>query len=99
MNSKVIKTADWLVPRTTSRLHDDTNVALIKSISIREVLRRFKDHSTISLEYKIFKPSELHVAASGCIKTLDGGAIFGGRVTTDAITWPVVEMVLYGGFI
>ena len=29
-----------------------------------------------------------------CVETLDGGAILGGRVTTDAITWPVVEMVL-----
>ena len=84
MNSKVIKTADWLVPWTTNGLHDDTNVALIQRISTREVLRRFKDHSTIILEYKMFKTSELHVAASGCIETLDGGAILGGRITTDA---------------
>ena len=75
-------------------LHDDTNVAFSKRISYRKVLRRFKDHSTIILEYKMFKRSELHVAASGCIEALDGGAILGGRVTADAITWPVVEMVL-----
>ena len=29
-----------------------------------------------------------------CIETLDSSAILGGRVTTDAITWPVVELVL-----
>ena len=58
-----------------------------------DVLGRFKDHLTIILEYKMFKTSELHYAASGCIETLDGGAILGGRVTSDAVTWPVVEMV------
>ena len=59
-----------------------------------QMSRRFRDHSTIILEYKMFKTSELHVAASGCIETLDGGAILGGRVTIEAITWSVVEMVL-----
>ena len=75
-------------------MNDDTNVTLIKRISTREVLRRLKDHSVIILEYKMFKTSELHVAVSGCIETLDGGAILGVRVTTDAISWPVVDMVL-----
>ena len=57
MNSEVIKTTDWLVPWTTNGLHGDTNVALIKLISTQEVLK--KDHSTIILEYKMFKTSEL----------------------------------------
>ena len=96
MNFKVIKTAYWLASWTTNGPHDDKNVALIKRISARKVLRRFKDHSTIILEYKMSKTSQLHVAASGCMETLDGGAILGGRVTTDAITWPVVDMVLTG---
>ena len=63
MNPKVIKTADWHVPLITNGLHDDTNVALIKRISTREVLRRFKDHSTIIFDYKMFKTSEPHVTA------------------------------------
>ena len=59
MNSKVIKTADSLVPWTSNGLHDDTSVAPIKITGMLEVLQKFKDYSTIILEYKMFKTSEL----------------------------------------